>query len=520
MNHSLDPIDDSPLGTERAKHLLNRTLLGYPRAILEQCAQMTINEVLDMLLEPGTTPGPPLQVFGDDPNIAFGESWVDAAPDGSIRSARKKSLRSWWVGSMLNAEPNLSEKMVLFWHNHFATEVNVVNIPAYYYQYLSLIRENALGNFKDLTGAMTVNTAMLKYLDGVKNSAASPNENYSRELFELFTIGKGPLLGEGNYSFYTEQDVQEGARVLTGWRINQSQLKSVFNANQHDKSEKVFSGYYDNQRITDQGDKEYLALMDMIFSKKQTARSLVMKLYRWFLYYKIDDELSDAIIEPLTDLFYDHAYEVKPLLRKFLSSQHFFSPEFRGCFIKSPVEFVIGSLSGLEVSVPEDLSAQYEFWNLFWSVMRDQELEPGTPPDVAGWPAYYKEPQFNQLWLNAATLPQKSLFIRKLIHAEYRKNGIRIQPDCISLAQAVSDPSDPETLINGLCEIFLPVEISQSRLDSLKELLIPGLPDSVWTFEWNKYVGNPDDPVQKGSIEGALKLLLDSIMNLPEYYLL
>jgi hypothetical protein len=152
--------------------------------------------------------------------------------------------------------------------------------------------------------------------------------------------------------------------------------------------------------------------------------------------------------------------------------------------------------------------------------MRDQELEPGTPPDVAGWPAYYKEPQFNQLWLNSATLPQKSLFIRKLLNAEYKKYGLSIQPDIIALVQSVSNPSDPNMLITGLSEFLLPVNISESRLDSLKEILIPGLPDSVWTFEWNKYIANPQDPVQKTSIESALKPLLDAILNLPEFHLL
>ncbi|MCF8380129.1 MAG: DUF1800 domain-containing protein [Bacteroidales bacterium] len=519
MNYSLDAIDDSPLGIERARHLLNRTLSGYNRKTLEDFAILNIHEALDILTLQGNIPDPPLQVFNEDPNVAFGESWVDASPDSTVRFVRKKSLRSWWTGLLLNQEASLREKMVLFWHNHFAVEVDVVSIPAYYYDYVSLIRENALGNFKMLCGKMTINTGMLKYLDGVKNILGSPNENYARELFELFTIGKGPLISDGNYTFYTEHDIQEGARVLTGWKLNQDKLSSYFNPSQHDSELKTFSDIYGNQSISDQGDQEYLALIDMIFAKKQTARSLVTKLYRWFLYYKLNEEISSNIIEPLTDLLYENDWEVVPVLRKFLSSQHFFDTEFQGCYIKDPAEFVIGTLRRLEVSIPEDLLTSYEFWNLFWVTMRDLEYELGSPPDVAGWPAYYKEPQFNQLWINSATLPQRALFIEKILNSSYKQQGVKIQPDVVSLAQATSEPSNPNKLISEFCELLLPVSISQSKRDLLKDIIIPGLPDFEWGVEWNDFISNPEDEEKKQAIKNALIPLLGAIMNLPEFHL-
>lgn len=508
------------MGRERAKHLLNRTLFGAKRSDIDQFAALTISEALDILLADSSPPEPPLQIWGDDPNVAFGETWVDAALDSDLRFKRKKSLWAWWMGQILNQQTNIREKMVLFWHNHFVTEVSVVGIPAYLYDYNQLIREQAIGNFKSLAAEMTINTAMLRYLDGTSNTAGSPNENYARELLELFTIGKGPLISEGNYTYYTEEDVQEAARVLTGWKINNNNLASYFNSSKHDTGEKTFSDYYGNRTISGNGDTEYLDLIDMIFEKQQTATSLATKLYRWFLYYNIDEEVQSQIIAPLSDTLFNNGYDVKAVLRQLLSSEHFFDIDFRGCYIKNPVELIIGTLRRLEVSIPEDLATEYEFWYLFYILARDQELDLGTPPDVAGWPAYYLAPQFNELWINSATLPQKSDFTTKIIYGNYRKKGEVIRADLIALAEMTSTPSDPGTLISELCELLLPVTVSEAQITELKEVLIPGLPDFEWTVEWNDYKSNPEDTALKEAVTNALGLLVDAIMHMAEYHLM
>jgi len=520
MNYSLTPIADSPLGMERARHLLNRTMFGAGVSDYEQFATLTITEALDILLAETDQPEPPLQIWGEDPNVAFGDSWVDAGVDPGIRFNRKKSLRSWWIGQKLNQQTNLREKMVLFWHNHFVTETNVVNIPAYLFDYVQLIRLHALGNFKSLALEMTVNTAMVRYLDGNENTDKSPNENYAREVFELFTIGKGPMISEGNYTYYTEHDVQEGARVLTGWKINNTNLATYFNASKHDKGEKTFSEYYGNQSISDKGDKEYIELIEMIFAKTETARSLVKKLYRWFLYYKIDEEVLSQVINPLSDTLYNNGYDLKPVLRQLLSSEHFFDPNFKGCYIKNPLDFILGSMRKLEVAISDDLVTKYEIWNLLYLLSGYQELKLGSPPDVAGWPAYYLEPQFNELWINSATLPQKAEFSTKLIKGKYKKKGFVLKPDVIALAEKTSDPSFPDTLITELSELLLPVPVSADQIVNLKEVLIPGLPDYEWTLEWNNYKDNPEDQGLEEAIGNALRLLIEAIMHMPEYYLM
>ena len=520
MNYSLNQIEDGPLGVARASHLLNRALFGPRRQEIEQFSNLSITQAIDQLLSTEPAPGPPLQVFGEDPNVPFGTTWVESVPDGAVRFLRKKSLRSWWMGLCVNQESSLREKMVMFWHNHFVTETNVVSIPAYLYQYLRLIRERAIGNFKELAADMTVNTAMLRYLDGTDNTEKSPNENYARELFELFTIGKGPRIGDGNYTYYTEHDVQEAARVLTGWKINGNTLSSYYKDSVHDKGDKVFSEYYGAQQISNAGEEEYKELISMIFAKKQTAIYLVQKIYRWFVYYHISEEVMKNIILPLADLLYENDYEMQPMLRTLLGSQHFFDAGLRGAYIKSPMEIVAGSVRRLELDLSQDLSTQYEFWNLLYLRAYNQEMDLGTPPDVAGWPAYYLEPQFNRLWINAATLPQRAEFVTRIITTGYSKNGTKMVADKIGLAQLTSLPSSATTLITELGQLLLPVPLSEAQIADLMEVLIPGLPEFEWTVEWNAFIANPDNNENRTAVEKSLSDLLIAMTSLPEYQLI
>ena len=147
--------------------------------------------------------------------------------------------------------------MCLLWHNHFVIEIDAVNNTNYNYLYGKLLYEMALGNFKTLTENISINTGMLEYLNGTDNIAGKPNENYARELFQLFTIGKGPLVSDGNYTNYTESDIQAAAKVLTGWKSNSAENASYFSDSKHDKSTKTFSDVYNNHSIVNNGANEY-----------------------------------------------------------------------------------------------------------------------------------------------------------------------------------------------------------------------------------------------------------------------
>jgi len=387
------------------------------------------------------------------------------------------------------------------------------------YYYVNMLRINALGNFKKLTEEVTVSPAMLVYLDGDENKAGAPNENYGRELFELFSIGKGPLIGDGNYTNYTETDIKEAAKVLTGWQVNNTTSTSYFTSSRHDKTVKTFTAAFGVQSISNNEGNEYKDLVAMIFTRKETARYITRKLYRWFVYYEITPEIESSIIEPLATTLFDNNYDVKPLLIELLSSEHFFSEGFMGASIKNPLEFTLGIFRKGQVQISSDVLNNYQMWSTLYTQAASMEMKLGDPPDVAGWPQYYREPQFSRLWINSATIPNRTIFSDKMFAGGYTKNGFKYYINPLLLTNWISDPSNPNTLIRELTAVFHPTDISQENINKLKAILIPGLPDATWTSEWQKYINNPADTVQKNLILTALNSVLTAICRLPEFYL-
>ena len=520
---SLEPVTGQ-LGFDKAKHLLNRVLFGARLSEIQFMQTKTAEEALDFLMyEPGESLSPPLGVKESDTEVPVGTTWVNQIFNTDFGSERHHSCTSWWLGRMFKQQFNLKENMALFWHNHFVTEKDVVSNSNYYYQYSNLLYEQALGNFRTLTEAITINPAMLKYLNGSENVKGSPNENYARELFELFTIGKGPLIAEGNYTNYTEHDIREAAKVLTGWKASTQLNGAYFNADKHDKTTKIFSEIYENRSIVNVNENEYKELILMIFEKRETARFVIRKLYRWFVYHQIDESIETGIIEPLATLFIENNFELKPLLKKLLCSEHFFDTNLRGGNIKNPLQLVVGFHRQLEYTDPgaENLVAQYAMWYWMYDQAKAQDLRLGNPPDVAGWPAWYLAPAFNKLWINSVTIPLKSAFVKKII-----MNGVRPISDFekqyidpFKVAWLADDPSDINVLLNTITGLLLPLPTTADQIVRLKEVLIPGLPDFEWTVEWNKYINDPTNVNQKNAVATAFKNLLIKICTSAEYQL-
>ena len=198
---------------ESAAHLLRRCMFGPTYSQIKEATQMGLGATVEMLLEDLPLPSPPINTRNDqDPHVPIGETWVEAHySSGRSKKLdqlnyRRRSLKSWTIGRIMNPEMSIREKMTLFWHNHFP--VNDINDPKLLYDYVTKLREHGTGNFRTLVKEITLDPAMLRYLNGDENTAKAPNENYARELLELFTIGKGPQIGPGDYTHYTEQDVK------------------------------------------------------------------------------------------------------------------------------------------------------------------------------------------------------------------------------------------------------------------------------------------------------------------------
>ena len=524
-----------PWGPAQVAHLLRRSTFGASRADRAALAALSIDQAIDRILDdsmPDTSA--PLNTNAQD-LVPVGQTWVnaiyrDTASTFSPTGARMNSLRSWWIQRMVLQEASIREKMVLFWHNHFVTEVPDVNDPRISYRYVDLLRRNALGNFRALARDMTLEASMLIYLNGNTNTRTNPNENYARELQELFTIGKGPEVAPGDYTNYTEVDVRAAARVLTGWRTLTNADGTVgpvtwrFDSTRHDPSDKQFSHRYQDRVITgragDAGVEELDDLITMIFEQPETARYLCRKLYRWFVYYVVDDQVERTVIAPMADLLRASDYDVKPALRLLLRSAHFFDPVNMGCVIKSPLDLIVGMARECEMQIPAaDIAQEYTF--LLYLVTQGSAMQQylGQPPDVAGWSAYYQSPQYYELWINSDTLPRRTRLSTTFARSGYTTGGATLVIDSLAFASRLNRPDEPDLLIDELCDCLYPIPLTSAQKAFLKNTLLPGLPDYEWTVEWMDYVNDPTNPLKSTPVKSKLQTLLSTMMQMPEFQL-
>ncbi len=500
-------------------HLLKRTMFGAKKVDVDYFLSRTPDEAVDELLNTGFTPAPPLRDYGlledegvwyDDLGVAIGQTWVNDPNTasfegirGSINSRRADSLKKWWSGLILNQQRSIQEKMVMFWHHHFSIQSTEVENAAMLYRHHNLLRTNAMGNVKTLVREVTIDPAMLIHLNGYLNTKQAPDENYARELQELFSIGKG------NDSLYTEDDVIAAARVLTGWRITDIPLGVYFDTNAHDTGSKSFSAFYNSTTIagSTNPDQELDALMDMLFNTTEAARFICRKLYKWFVYYDISETVEAEVITPMADVLIANNYEVRPALSVLFKSEHFFDVLNQACYIKTPFDMIVGTLREFNVTFPvyTDHVNGYPFFSNIYGQAADMQQQLFQPPDVSGWPSYYQEPMHYELWVNSNSLPKRADFTDALVNDSVI--------DVRAFAGYSSNPADPNQLIDDVTALLLRYPLSASSKTYVKTHFLTNntTEDSVWTNAWN---GN-DNAV----INTSLKDLFRFLMNLPEFHL-
>lgn len=524
----VDPYSGSWTDNE-VQHLLKRTMFGSTRADINYFKTKTMAQAVDELLNPtAALPSPPLNDYATatpDPNVAAGQTWVNnPATDGAINSQRRSSFKKWWTGVMLNQDRSIREKLTLFWANHFGTETGTIGNAYYVFNHHALLRKQALGNFKQLVRDVTTDAGMLVYLNGYLNTSTAPDENYGRELQELFTIGKDPVT---NLAPYTEDDVKKAAKVLTGWRINGITFSVFFDPARHETSGKTFSAFYNGVSIAGRtgaaGASETDDLLSMLFLKNEVAKYIVRKLYRWFVYYKIDEATENNVIAPLADIFRSGNYEIKPVLAALFKSEHFYDVLNQGCLIKSPVDLVIGSLREFGVQFPDVATAYldaYGMWSYVYGWMNSMNQSIGDPPNVSGWPAYYQAPQFHELWINADTLPKRSRFTDTMVTNGYTRNGKKIVIDAVAFVKAFSKPDDPNALLDDILGVMYRVPLNAAARQTIKQqsLLSNQTSDHYWSDAWNAYLANPS-VANYTVVNNRLKALLQYLMSLAEYQL-
>lgn len=379
---SLFIISAFSLTLEESKHLLNRTSFGYTQAQLEFFMTLSKKQSVDYLLQNANSK----QIHKLPLNLKENSmplKGLDKAEKKKRRKAKNKtfnSLQNWWLGMMLDPKLAFREKMTLFWHNHFVSEYKVVKNPYLMYLQNRLYRQNALGNFRELLSLSSKDLAMLIYLDSNSNKKNSPNENYARELLELFT------LGEGNYS---EEDIKEAARAFTGYRAKKKGFKFIKVKKLHDNGIKNFM----NQRGNFDGED----IINIVLNQEQTSRFIVRKLYKEFISYDLDNRL----VEKISRKFRDSNYDISLVVKEILLSKKFW--DSKALMIKAPTEFVLGFAKQLNSKKLKEKELRK-----MNSILRKLGQNLFNPPGVQGWSG-------GEAWIDVSSLLDRQNFIKSAL---------------------------------------------------------------------------------------------------------
>ena len=388
----------SAMGFDEARHLLSRTSFGGTpaeiRAIETQDYVASVDRLLAGVRHAALTAPPgwlnegPAELRRQQQAAQAERAEVQRKPgvDGKpLRITQPvqeqgRELRNWWVEEMLVTDQPLTERMVLFWHNHFTSSFLKVRYGPALFRQNALFRREALGNFATLLKDVARDPAMLIYLDGMRSVARQPNENFARELLELFTLGEG---------HYSEADIKAAARAFTGWTIDRETGQFKTRDGEHDGGEKTFLG----QTGRFGGDD----IVAILLRHPRTAETIVEKLWREFVSLKPDA----AEIKRLAASF-RNGYEIRPLMRSILLSAQFRDPANRGALIKSPIELIVGTIRLLGLPVPEKTQLV--------RMMQGLGQTPFDPPNVKGWAG-------GESWITTYTLLLRQQFMRRIIEA-------------------------------------------------------------------------------------------------------
>jgi uncharacterized protein (DUF1800 family) len=382
----LIPDQGVAMNFEEARHLLSRTGFGASYREIREFEALDHEKGADRILATITgtaVTSPPTWI--SDPLL--GRPKGKGPVSSEARKARQKMLRershelkAWWYREMIDSSSQVQERMTLFWHNHFTSSFRKVKSPYLLYRQNKLLRKHATGNFAQLLNEIVKDPAMVFYLDTQTNLSKTPNENFTRELLELFT------LGEGNYS---ESDIKEGARAFTGWSVNRK--TGMFRVRQlhHDEGRKKF--------MDNEGNFGGEDIVKILLKDPRTAEHITKKLWREF----ISDTPDLVEIKNLARIFRQNGYELKPLLKALWTSSAFRDPGKRGTLIKSPVELTIGTIRTLEIPVTQTLPLVH-----YGRVLGQDIFD---PPNVKGWPG-------GTSWIDTNTFLLRKTVLLDILH--------------------------------------------------------------------------------------------------------
>lgn len=391
---ALPLLPAAALDADAARHLLTRAGFTPTPEEIEALAPLSQEEAVRRLLD-GTRTEPVLAPpgwVGEPPPDREGVKEMTEEEKKELRETQRRhaqELKGWWCREMAATGSPLTERMTLFWHNHFTSSLQKVKFPPSLYRQNALLRRHACGNFRTLVHAIARDPAMVVYLDSQSNRKGKPNENFARELLELFTLGEG---------HYTEADIKEAARAFTGWSVDRGTAEFRIAKRQHDDGEKTFMGRTGNF----DGD----GVIDILLENPRTAVHIVEKLWREF----VSETPDPQEIERLAAVFRKADYEMKPLLAALFASPAFIDPANRGTLTKSPADLVIGTVRALQIPVADG--------RLMAQAMRGLGQDLFDPPNVKGWPG-------GTAWITSTTLLLRRQVLERIVRGKEMEDETR-----------------------------------------------------------------------------------------------
>ncbi len=545
------------LGRRLAKHLIRRCTYNHSVPLINSFAGMTADQAVEALL--GN-----YQNFRPEPlNPNNGKPWLNDTINGeevvtTNQGPYRDYIAGWWLDEA-RRDQTLNHKMQWFLHSIFITNHDITDND-HFFDYLKINEAFALNNIRKYAYNISLSNLMLRYLDGQANSRTSPNENYAREFLELFTITKGPQAGPGNYTHYTEQDVQTAAKLLTGFRMT-TRILGVNNTfsdppqsspivptgaqfgtvdyNRHTTGNKTFSSALGGVTITGATNAagmytELEAFVNLIFAQQQTAISYATRLYRYFVSTKIDATIQNDIIIPLANTLRSNDYDLKPVLRQLLKSQHFFgtddgnlSNNTIGSLIKSPIEMLLNAMTFFNLNPPDPNDQYYNHYHNWYqrsvitNVFRASGFEIFAPENVAGYPAYYQEPAYSRNWFNGSTLIARYKMIEILLTGNRvllsgSNGGVKVDiPTFVRNSGYFSNPKDANILVDEFLDYLLVETPNAARRQYFLNILLDDLSPINWMFDWQAYL----DTNNASSVKVALDRFVKAIFSSQEYQL-
>ena len=543
-NYSLEPYLGEWSDVQK-KHLLNRAMVGFSKKHFDDIKNKSLEESLDFIFTPEEIT-PPIynfyhqfskkdieerskdQVSGiyAEWNVQPGETWINQPMNKfATHYAINYSLESWLLEKSIEQKTSIHWKLFYLIYNIIPMHIGIGFGAKSGYQFINTILDHCFGSYKDLIYYVTIDPCMLVYLNGNISQKDNPDENYARELQELYTVGKGPD------SKFTEKDVKEISKILTGWKIKymfpdqnnfeEGPIEVTFDPKNHDQTDKELSEFYNNSiikgRSGDQGKEELNDLINIIFNTEEASKYLARRIYQFFVSPIIYDECEDLIITPLSNIIKESNYNISVAVKKLLGSQHFFDSTNYGSLIKDPLTFESQIIKEIflrtidnypevphnqkQNMVSDPITRKFYMYQMVRGELTKMGYEILSSPSVSGFVPFYQSPAYDMFWINSITLQSKTqiansygrgYFHTYLLGAE-QSNLDNLN---IKLPFVLEDYTNPENLDLLLSEVsfrLLGGEIPEKTLKRIKESILSDKSDEYWAQYFQEFKSNPNN---------------------------